>query len=61
MSMTLSLHPPSHSDELKVSFPQDHVMLLTLARPRHLNAMTPQLTSDITAILRWFDDEPSLW
>jgi enoyl-CoA hydratase/carnithine racemase len=59
--MTLSLHPPSHSDELKVSFPQDHVMLLTLARPRHLNAMTPQLTSDITAILRWFDDEPSLW
>ncbi|KAH7923785.1 ClpP/crotonase [Leucogyrophana mollusca] len=56
-----SLQPPSHSDELKVSFPQEHVMLLTLNRPRHLNAMTPQLTSDIATILNWFDDEPSLW
>lgn len=57
----LSLHPPSHSDELKVSFPQEHVMLMTLNRPRHLNAMTPQLTADIASVLSWFDDESSLW
>ncbi|KIJ66574.1 hypothetical protein HYDPIDRAFT_109633 [Hydnomerulius pinastri MD-312] len=56
-----ALQPPSHSDELKVSFPQDHVLLLTLNRPRQLNAMTPQLTSDIASVLGWFDDEPSLW
>ncbi|KAF9218553.1 ClpP/crotonase [Gyrodon lividus] len=55
------MQPPSHSDELKVSFPQERVMLLTLNRPRNLNAMTPQLTSDIASVLRWFDDEPSLW
>ncbi|OJA08881.1 hypothetical protein AZE42_01729 [Rhizopogon vesiculosus] len=57
----LSLHPPSHSDALKVSFPQEHVMFMTLNRPRHLNAMTPQLTTDIAAILNWFDDQSSLW
>ncbi|KAG2141069.1 ClpP/crotonase-like domain-containing protein [Suillus clintonianus] len=57
----LALHPPSYSDELQVSFPQEHVLLMTLNRPRHLNAMTPQLTTDIAAILNWFDDESSLW
>ncbi|KAF9235379.1 ClpP/crotonase-like domain-containing protein [Melanogaster broomeanus] len=59
--MTVSLRPPAHSEELKVSFPQEHVILLTLARPKYLNAMTPQLTSDIANVLCWFDDEPSLW
>lgn len=57
----LALHPPSHSEQLKVSFPQEHVMLMTLNRPSHLNAMTPQLTTDIAAILNWFDEESSLW
>lgn len=57
----LALDPPPHSEDLKVSFPQDHVMLITLNRPRHLNAMTPQLTTDIATILNWFDDETSLW
>lgn len=57
----LAFHPPSHSEELKVSFPQEHVMLMTLNRPRHLNAMTPQLTASIATILNWFDEEPSLW
>ncbi|KAH7886438.1 ClpP/crotonase-like domain-containing protein [Phlebopus sp. FC_14] len=53
--------PPSHSDELKVGFPQDHVLLLTLNRPHHLNAITPRLSADIAAVLKWFDEEPSLW
>ena len=59
--MTNSLTPPTHSDEIKVSFPQEHVMLLTLNRPKSLNAITPTMTSDIHNIMNWFDDEPSLW
>lgn len=57
----LALRPPPHEEHLKVSFPQDHVMLITLNRPNNLNAITPQLTKDIATILNWFDDQTSLW
>jgi len=35
--------------------------MLTLNRPKHLNAMTPQMERDIKMVLDWFDNEPSLW
>lgn len=53
--------PPQHSDQLLVDFPADHVLLLTLNRPKALNAMTPQMTTDLERVLDWFDNEPSLW
>jgi len=56
---TLTL--PPHSDEVKVSFPTERVLLLTLNRPQTLNAMTPQMEKDIKAVLNWFESEPSLW
>ena len=54
---------PSTSDELLVSFPEghEHVVLLTLNRPKSLNAMTPTMQSDLQHVLQWYDDEPSLW
>ena len=52
---------PPHSDEILISFPADHVMLLTFNRPKSLNAMTPTMSSDINNMLTWFDNEPSLW
>ena len=55
------LKPPAYSDEIVVSFPQEHVMLLTLNRPKALNAITPTMNADIKNILNWFDEEPSLW
>ena len=59
--MASQLRAPAHSDEIKLSFPQDHVLLLTLNRPKSLNAVTPTMTSDIKNVLDWFDSEPSLW
>lgn len=56
-----ALAVPAHSAELLVSFPAPHVLLLTLNRPQALNAMTPTLEADLYNVLRWFDDEPSLW
>ncbi|KAH9948189.1 enoyl-CoA hydratase/carnithine racemase [Amylocystis lapponica] len=53
--------PPLHSNEIKVSFPQEHVMLLAFNRPKSLNAMTPTMEQDISNVLAWFDNEPSLW
>jgi enoyl-CoA hydratase/carnithine racemase len=55
------LNPPPHSDEVKVSFPVERVLLLTLSRPKYLNTMTPQMEKDINTILDWFENEPSLW
>ncbi|TFK21277.1 ClpP/crotonase [Coprinopsis marcescibilis] len=56
-----SVNPPNTSNQLLVSFPSEHVLLLTLNRPKQLNAMTPQLTEDLRKVLNWFEEEPSLW
>ncbi|KAG6876756.1 hypothetical protein C0993_000606 [Termitomyces sp. T159_Od127] len=48
-----ALQPPVHSSELKVDFPADHVLLLTLNRPRSLNAMTPTMAEDLEKKSRW--------
>jgi enoyl-CoA hydratase/carnithine racemase len=53
--------PPPHSEELKLLFPSEHVMLLVLNRPKALNAMSPSLEADIKRVLDWFDEEPELW
>lgn len=54
---------PLTSEELQVSFPEghEHVLLLTLNRPKSLNAMTPTMQADLQRVLQWYDDEPSLW
>lgn len=55
------MHPPSHSEELLVSFPADKVLLLTLNRPEALNAISPSLEAELRTLLQWFDSEPNLW
>jgi enoyl-CoA hydratase/carnithine racemase len=60
MSKQILITPP-HSDEVKVSFPVERVLLLTFNRPKSLNAMTPQMAKDINNVLNWFENEPSLW
>ncbi|TFY76591.1 hypothetical protein EWM64_g7422 [Hericium alpestre] len=58
---TFSSSCPPHSDEVRVWFPREHIMVLSFNRPRSLNAMTPQMESDIKKLLDWFDEEPYLW
>jgi len=58
---TTSLKPTVHSEELKVEFPAEHVLLLTFNRPKSLNAMTPRMTDDLQKVLDWFETEPHLW
>ena len=55
------LQPPLHSSELKVAFPAKHVLLLSLNRPKSLNAMTYQMENDLKTVLNWFEEEPELW
>ncbi|PFH47580.1 hypothetical protein AMATHDRAFT_67495 [Amanita thiersii Skay4041] len=53
--------PPTTSDQLRLSFPAEHVLLLTLNRPKALNAMTPGMEQDLKQALDWFENEPHLW
>jgi hypothetical protein len=57
----MGTNPPPHSDELMVSFPHEHVLLLTMNRPESLNTMSPTLARDLNIVLNWFDNEASLW
>lgn len=59
--MKFESHVPPHSEEIIVSFPADHVLLLTFNRPKSLNAMSPSMVEGVKAVLDWFDEEPSLW
>lgn len=61
MGSTTNYQVPSHTQEIKVSFPAEHVMLLTFNRPKSLNAMTPDMQRDTGKVLDWFDGEPDLW
>lgn len=58
---TMPAQPPPHSDAIKVSFPRPHIMLLTLNRPKALNAVNATMRDDIHAVLSWFEAEPDLW
>ncbi|KAG5634663.1 hypothetical protein H0H81_001212, partial [Sphagnurus paluster] len=58
---TTTLTPPPYSEELKVEFPAEHVLLLTFNRPKSLNAMTPRMTEELRNVLDWFEVEPQLW
>ncbi|KAI0031239.1 enoyl-CoA hydratase/carnithine racemase [Vararia minispora EC-137] len=57
----MALQLPSHSDQVKVSFPVDHVLMLCMNRPKALNAMSDKMEHDLKTLLNWFDEEPSLW
>ena len=59
--MSAKLVPPTHSEDVLVTFPAPHVLLLTFNRPQTLNAMTPRMKDDMGRLLDWFEKEPELW
>ncbi|KAG5222554.1 enoyl-CoA hydratase [Salix suchowensis] len=40
-----------------LSFPADHVLLVTFNRPKSLNAMSSQMSQDLKVALEWFDED----
>lgn len=59
MSNTISQQPPPVK-RLIISFPAPRVVLVTLNRPKKLNAIDAELATDLNAVWPWFDKEPSL-
>ena len=52
---------PSHGDEIIVSLLAPHVLLLTLNRPKVLNAVSPQMNDSIDRILDWAEQDGEIW
>lgn len=56
---TLQTPPPAVPNVL-LSFPSQHVILITLNRPAQLNAIPSTQHAHMDALYRWYDNEPSL-
>jgi len=53
------LRPPL-CDEAIVSFPAEHVMLVTIDRQKKMNTTNRKLNWQLDAVWKWYDNEPSL-
>lgn len=53
------MNHPSVADA-EVSFPAKHIMLVTLNRPKELNAIYRQMHTELNRLWDWYDSEPSL-
>ncbi|KPM36533.1 hypothetical protein AK830_g10033 [Neonectria ditissima] len=59
MAQTFASAPPTVPDVI-LSSPQPHVLLVTLNRPRQLNALPRHMHFALDRLWAWYDAEPSL-
>ena len=57
--MAPAYSPPAVPNVL-ISFPAPHVLLVTLNRPRQLNALRQEMHPALDRLWRWYDAQPSL-
>ncbi|KAF3937783.1 hypothetical protein ABW19_dt0205265 [Dactylella cylindrospora] len=59
-SMTFKAQPPKTSENVLVSFPSKHILLVTMNREKQMNALSSDVVWEMDAVWRWFDAEPEL-
>ncbi|KAL6876277.1 ClpP/crotonase [Trichoderma longibrachiatum] len=59
-STTFARHPPEVKIA-RISFPAPRVLLVTISRPKALNAIDISGSWELASLFEWFDEEPSLW
>lgn len=59
MAPSFKTQPPKTSFA-KISFPAEHVLLITLSRPKSLNCINSAGHAELDATYKWFDHEPSM-
>jgi enoyl-CoA hydratase/carnithine racemase len=59
MSQTFTAPPPTVPDTV-ISIPKPHVLLVTLNRPKQLNALRREMHYLLDRLWTWYDNEPSL-
>jgi hypothetical protein len=60
MSQSLRSRPLSYK-HFRVSFPDKHVVQVTLDRQQKLNCVDKATSCEIAQIWKWFDQDESLW
>lgn len=56
----LATPEPAGLTFLKLSYPAERVMLVTMSRPEALNSINQKASQDMEEVFKWFDDEPNL-
>lgn len=56
----ISTPPPPTPTFLKLSYPADRVLLVTMCREKDLNCINTAAQWELDSIWKWFDDEPTL-
>ena len=59
MAHKLQTQPPATPTYI-LSYPSDHIILITINRPRAMNSLPYESHWEAAALLDWFDNEPSL-
>lgn len=61
MSSPKFARAPPEINIAKISFPAPRVLLVTISRPKALNAIDIKGSWELHSLFDWFDQEPSLW
>ena len=48
-------------ENFRVDFPSEHIIQLTLERPKKLNCIDQSTSREIAKVWDWFEDDASLW
>ncbi|KAK2627800.1 hypothetical protein QTJ16_002446 [Diplocarpon rosae] len=59
MASDLQTQPPA-ADSFILSYPAQHIVLITIDRPQQMNSLPYQAHWEADGIMNWFDAEPSL-
>lgn len=46
---------------LLLSVPEPHVLLITINRPKQLNALNPEANFEMSRVLDWAEDNDDIW
>lgn len=49
-----------HVEHSIVSFPEKHILLVTINRPKYMNCLPVEATIELGALWKWYDAEPEL-
>jgi enoyl-CoA hydratase/carnithine racemase len=60
MTLNNFTNPPPAVPNVILSFPRFHVLLVTLNRPKQLNAIPRPMHAQLDALWKWYDAEPTL-
>lgn len=53
------LNPPKVNG-CTITFPAEHIMLVTISRPKQMNSVNHMMNWEIENLFSWYDGEPSL-